>query len=71
MREIAEGKSMHADRSPLIKGKFYFIYDDDNFNLVLEDKTKRGLEVRERNKDEKVQCRCGQGDDSRYGRYWS
>jgi hypothetical protein len=28
------------------KGRFYFIYDHD-LNLVLEDKTKRGLEVRE------------------------
>lgn len=61
MREIAEGKSMHADRSPLLKGKFYFIYDDDNFNLVLEDKTKRGLEVRERNKDEKYDVDADKG----------
>ncbi len=44
---------MRTDRYPLMKGKFYFIYDDDTYNLVLEDKTKRGLEVRERNKDEK------------------
>ena len=34
------------------KGRFYFIYDHD-LNLVLEDKTKRGLEVRENIFDEK------------------
>jgi hypothetical protein len=62
MREIAEGKSSkHVDRSPLMKGKFYFIYDDDNSNLVLEDKTKRGLEVRERNKDEKYDVDADKG----------
>jgi hypothetical protein len=33
------------------KGRFYFIYDHD-LNLVLEDKTKRGLEVRENVFDE-------------------
>jgi hypothetical protein len=33
------------------KGQFYFIYDDHS-DLVLEDKTKRGLEVRERALDE-------------------
>jgi len=49
--EIDEDKSMHSDRVPPIKGKFYFIYDE-NQNLVLEDKTKRGLEVRERNNDD-------------------
>lgn len=35
------------------KGQFYFIYDYD-LNLVLEDKTKRGLEVRENVLDEKL-----------------
>ncbi len=35
------------------KGRFYFIYDYDP-NLVLEDKTKRGLEVRENVLDEKL-----------------
>jgi hypothetical protein len=52
---------MHADKSPLIKGKFYFIYDEDKSNLVLEDKTKRGLEVRERNKDEKYDVDADKG----------
>ena len=58
--EIDEDKSMQADRSPPIKGKFYFIYDD-NLNLVLEDKTKRGLEVRERNNDEKYNVDADKG----------
>jgi len=35
------------------KGQFYFIYDGD-VNLVLEDKTKRGLEVRENSVDESL-----------------
>ncbi|HEX2014718.1 MAG TPA: hypothetical protein VLA68_05780, partial [Nitrososphaera sp.] len=34
------------------KGRFYFIFDNSP-NLVLEDKTKRGLEVREHVLDEK------------------
>ena len=51
---------MHADKSPLIKGKFYFIYDDES-NLVLEDKTKRGLEVRERNNDDKYDVDADKG----------
>jgi hypothetical protein len=34
------------------KGQFYFIYDNRP-DLVLEDKTKRGLEVRERGQDDK------------------
>ena len=36
---------------PLIKkGKFYFIFEDVN-DWVLEDKTKRGLEVKEKTND--------------------
>jgi hypothetical protein len=35
------------------KGQFYFIYDGE-VNLVLEDKTKRGLEVRENGLDESL-----------------
>jgi hypothetical protein len=58
--EIDEDKSMQADRSPSIKGKFYFIYDE-NLNLVLEDKTKRGLEVRERNNDDKYNVDADKG----------
>jgi hypothetical protein len=32
------------------KGKFYFIYEDASF-WILEDKTKRGLEIKEKTKD--------------------
>jgi hypothetical protein len=40
-----------ASHSKLVeKGKFYFIYENPQ-NWILEDKTKRGLEVRERAKD--------------------
>jgi hypothetical protein len=58
--EINEDRSMQADRSPAVKGKFYFIYDD-NMNLVLEDKTKRGLEVRERNHDDRYNVDADKG----------
>lgn len=42
------------------KGRFYFIYDSSP-NLVLEDKTKRGLEVRERVMDEKYGVEADRG----------
>jgi hypothetical protein len=42
------------------KGRFYFIYDGD-LNLVLEDKTKRGLEVRENVFDEKLGVQADKG----------
>lgn len=42
------------------KGRFYFIYDGD-FDLVLEDKTKRGLEVREFVFDEKLGVQADRG----------
>lgn len=42
------------------KGRFYFIYDNAP-NLVLEDKTKRGLEVRERIVDEKYGVEADRG----------
>jgi hypothetical protein len=42
------------------KGHFYFIYDDD-LNFVLEDKTKRGLEVRENVFDEKLSVQADRG----------
>lgn len=59
--EIDKDKPMLEDRAPLRKGKFYFIYDDGNLNHVLEDKTKRGLEVRERNNDEKYNVDADKG----------
>jgi hypothetical protein len=42
------------------KGQFYFIYDSSS-NLVLEDKTKRGLDVREKVVDEKYGVRADRG----------
>jgi hypothetical protein len=42
------------------KGRFYFIYDGD-LDLVLEDKTKRGLEVREFVFDEKLGVQADRG----------
>jgi hypothetical protein len=42
------------------KGQFYFIYDTTT-NLVLEDKTKRGLEVREHVLDEKYGVEADRG----------
>jgi len=42
------------------KGHFYFIYDNDH-NFVLEDKTKRGLEVRENVFDEKLSVQADKG----------
>ena len=42
------------------KGHFYFIYDND-LNFVLEDKTKRGLEVRENVFDEKLSVQADKG----------
>lgn len=42
------------------KGQFYFIYDN-NPDLILEDKTKRGLEVRERAVDDKYGVEADKG----------
>jgi hypothetical protein len=47
-------------QQPIRKGQFYFIYDDVS-NLVLEDKTKRGLEVQERGLDEKYGVEAEKG----------
>src|SRR5919199_615605 len=41
------------ERSILKSGQFYLIYENENSDLILEDKTKRGLEVRELNNDER------------------
>ena len=43
---------MQQQRNLIKKGRFYFIYDHD-LDFVLEDKTKRGLEVRENIFDER------------------
>ena len=46
---------------PVIKkGTFYFIKDGDA-HLVMEDKTKRGLTVRERSLDEKTNVEADKG----------
>jgi hypothetical protein len=42
--------SSTSDLTLVKKGKFYFIYGDSN-NWILEDKTKRGLEVKEKTND--------------------
>ncbi len=42
------------------KGQFYFIYDNRP-DLILEDKTKRGLEVRERVLDDKYGVEADRG----------
>ena len=49
---------MLLDLPVLKKGSFYFIKESDN-DLIVEDKTKRGLEIRERSLDEHV---CVQAD---------
>jgi hypothetical protein len=42
--------SSSSDLTLVKKGKFYFIYDDSK-NWILEDKTKRGLEIKEKTND--------------------
>ena len=42
------------------KGRFYFIYDQHP-NLILEDKTKRGLQARENGFDEKYGVQADKG----------
>jgi hypothetical protein len=44
----------------LKKGTFYFI-KDDNEDLILEDKTKRGLTVKETSTDEKLKVKADKG----------
>lgn len=44
---------MEQERPFVKKGQFYFIFEGDESDLILEDKTKRGLEVRERSFDDK------------------
>ena len=52
---------MQVDPSDLVKrGRFYFIYDRPP-HLVMEDKTKRGLEVREHVADEKYGVEADRG----------
>ena len=51
---------MNQDLPVLKKGSFYFIKDSENF-LVMEDKTKRGLTVKEHSIDEKIQVEADKG----------
>ena len=51
---------MQQQRNLIKKGRFYFIYDHD-LDFVLEDKTKRGLEVRENIFDEKYAVQADKG----------
>jgi len=44
----------------LEKGSFYFIKDAGT-DLILEDKTKRGLEIKETSIDEKLQVKSDKG----------
>ena len=46
---------------PVLKtGSFYFIKDGDA-DIVMEDKTKRGLEIKETSIDEKINVRADKG----------
>ena len=45
--------SMEQESLPLRKGQFYEIYEKGNSDFVLEDKTKRRLEITERSFDDK------------------
>lgn len=51
---------MSQDLPVIKKGSFYFIKDSDAY-LILEDKTKRGLTVRERSLDEKTNVEADKG----------
>ena len=51
---------MSQDLQILKKGTFYFIKDGET-NLIMEDKTKRGLTVKERSLDEKLNVEAEKG----------
>lgn len=51
---------MSQDLPILKKGSFYRIRDSEEF-IILEDKTKRGLTVKERSIDEKLQVEAEKG----------
>ena len=53
---------MNQEQPLLKRGQFYLIYDgEDTETIILEDKTKRGLDVREYNIDEKYGVRAEKG----------
>ena len=51
---------MLLDLPVLKKGSFYFIKDGDS-DLILEDKTKRGLTIKESSIDEKLAVKADKG----------
>jgi hypothetical protein len=51
---------LSQDLPILKKGSFYYIKDSEN-NLILEDKTKRGLTVKEHSVDEELQVEADKG----------
>ena len=51
---------MLLDLPVLKKGSFYFIKDGDT-DLIMEDKTKRGLTVKETSIDEKLKVKADKG----------
>ena len=51
---------MLLDLPILEKGSFYFIKENDT-DLILEDKTKRGLEIKETSVDEKIKVKADKG----------
>ena len=51
---------MLLDLPVLRKGSFYFIKESET-DLILEDKTKRGLEIREHSTDEKLKVEADKG----------
>ena len=51
---------MSKDLPILKKGSFYFIKDGNTY-LIMEDKTKRGLAVKERSLDEKFKVEAEKG----------
>jgi len=51
---------MSHDFPILKKGSFYFIKDGENY-LIMEDKTKRGLTVKERSIDDKLNVEAEKG----------
>ena len=51
---------MSQELPVLKKGSFYYIKDSENF-LIMEDKTKRGLTIKEHSLDEKLQVEADKG----------
>ena len=51
---------MLLDLPVLKKGSFYFIKDGDS-NFIIEDKTKRGLTIKESSIDEKIEVKADKG----------